>query len=250
MYLHSACHKDTGDFCRGVLCNPEVLPRICFFLSSRVKRYGTTAGEPMRSRRWKVVTVLADHCIIWAGDVSHPNAYRLSVQLGVRGYPSLAMILCMKATAPDPLATLLAPPRPEVEMDPRVRALLQPHGASDVRSRHPLLYAVVQLGGRREGVMAAIRAELARIEQAESISLTVPRPPSHDISAALWLADVRGCGAGSAARAGGACHEPRDARGAGLGVRASARCGRGVRLAEMPHHTLSRTLCWLTCRGA
>ena len=83
--------------CRDVLCNPEA------------------AGY------------LTENFVVWAGDVSQPKAYKLSSQMGVTGFPFLAVFLCKGST---PTIPYLIHPEPE---DPQLRSL----GVQ--QTKHPLL---------------------------------------------------------------------------------------------------------------
>ncbi|KAK9918295.1 hypothetical protein WJX75_002911 [Coccomyxa subellipsoidea] len=62
VYLHAPHHQDTDRFCRETLCNPEL------------------------------VEYVNSTFVCWGGDISYPDAYRLSNSLRVTGYPYCALL--------------------------------------------------------------------------------------------------------------------------------------------------------------
>lgn len=137
VYLHSASHQDTDGFCRDVLCHPEV------------------------------AACLAEHFVIWAGDVSQPDAYRLATQVGVQRFPFFAVLMCLKNN-PDSVVQYLLHPLAE---DPQLRSL-------GVRQpKQPLVMKCDEL------VQAdTFLASLTKVVDTESIHLTVTRLEQEELS--------------------------------------------------------------------
>ena len=129
LYLHSGCHKDTDQMCRDVLCNGEA------------------------------AAYLTENFVVWAGDVSQPEAYMLSSQMGATGLPFLAVFLC-KAATPD--IQYLLHRQPE---DPQLRSL----GVQE--AKHPLLMK------RDEALLDVdkLLPQLRKLVEEESIQLTAIR---------------------------------------------------------------------------
>jgi hypothetical protein len=140
LYLHSASHQDTPDFCRDVLCKPEV------------------------------ASYISEHFVFWAGDVSQPDAYRLSSRMGVPGYPFLAVVLCLKHN-PEGAVQFLLHPLPE---DPQLRAL----GVQ--QPRQPLLLKCEQYSGA-PGSAEQLLGQLRRVVENESIHLTAARLEAEEL---------------------------------------------------------------------
>lgn len=131
VYLHSGCHKDTDAMCRDVLCN------------------GEAAGY------------LTENFVVWAGDVSQPEAYTLSTQMGATGFPFLAVFLC-KGTTPE--IPYLLHRQPE---DPQLRSL----GVE--QPTHPLLLKLDQ--GPAVHDVDKLLPQLRKLVDDESIQLTAIR---------------------------------------------------------------------------
>ena len=129
LYLHSGCHQDADRMCRDVLCNQEA------------------------------AAYLTENFVVWAGDVSQPEAYKLSSQMGVTGFPFLAVFLCKGST---PTVNYLLHREPE---DPQLRSL----GVAP--TKHPLLMM------RDEAVhdVDKLLPQLRKLVEEESIQLTAIR---------------------------------------------------------------------------
>jgi len=73
IYLHSALHADTPLFCRATLCAPSV------------------------------VAFLAEHFVVWGGDIREPEGFALSNDIGAEIYPFVAVVF-VGSSPPQPLA--------------------------------------------------------------------------------------------------------------------------------------------------
>ena len=137
IYLHSPCHQDSTIFCRDVLCQPQVSE------------------------------FLSQNFIVWAGDVSEPEAYRLSNQMGVPSFPFVAVVLCPKQNS-ESFVRMLLHPSPE---DPQLRALgVQP-------PRQPLVVKYDELVDAER-----LLAQLRRAVDNESIHLTAMRLEQEELN--------------------------------------------------------------------
>eukprot|EP01043_Picozoa_sp_COSAG02_P017666 COSAG02_NODE_805_length_16972_cov_36.668287_11_plen_320_part_00 len=102
---------------------------------------------------------MTENFVVWAGDVSQPEAYKLSSQMGVTGFPFLAVFLCKGST---PTIPYLIHQEPE---DPQLRSL----GVQ--QTKHPLLLK------RDEAVQDVdkLLPQLRKLVEEESIQLTAIR---------------------------------------------------------------------------
>lgn len=129
VYLHSGCHGDTDAMCKDVLCNSEA------------------------------ANYLTENFVVWAGDVSQPEAYTLSTQMGATGFPFLAVFLC-KGTTPE--IPYLLHRQPE---DPQLRSL------GVAQTKHPLLLKRDQAVSDVDKLLPQLR----KLVEDESIQLTAIR---------------------------------------------------------------------------
>jgi hypothetical protein len=115
----------------------------------------------------EVAACLAEHFVIWAGDVSQPDAYRLATQVGVQRFPFFAVLMCLKNN-PDSVVQYLLHPLAE---DPQLRSL-------GVRQpKQPLVMKCDEL------VQAdTFLASLTKVVDTESIHLTVTRLEQEELS--------------------------------------------------------------------